>query len=151
MKTQGKIAIQSLLVAMAIATAAPGPLSAQDSPTAETTESSAAPSCDNDCRGLGIEKVKAGEEHCGLIPSERKDESLAAACGLAESHREELHKLAEERAREKCEEQLDQTACRCKTELRPWQNVYTHVLSQRCWTECGWAFLIECEQQPAAD
>jgi hypothetical protein len=149
MRGQGREAILVALLAVAAAAAASLPGRAdtpQDAPPEPPT-----PNCANSCRGLGIEKVKAGDEHCGLIPRERKDESLDAACSLAESHREQLQATAETRARRKCSEQLDQEACSCRTELRPWQNVYTHVFSQRCWAECGWAFLIECGRRPAAD
>ena len=151
MPTQPRIGFRSLALAAALAAAAPGLASAQDDPAAQTTQESVAPHCTNSCRGLGIEKVKAGEKHCGLISRERKDLSLDAACLLADSHRKELETMAEERAREKCDQQLDQTACRCQTELARWQNVYTHVFSQRCWTECGWAFLVECDRLPGTD
>ncbi len=117
---------------------------------AQPTLVAAAASCDNSCRGLGIEKVKAGDEHCGLVPRERKDESLAAACGLADAHREELERRAEKKASNKCEKELASPACSCRRELRRWENVYTHVLSQRCWAECGWAYLIDCERRPKA-
>lgn len=30
--------------------------------------------------------------------------------------------------------------------LEYWENVYTHVVSVRCWAECGWAYLIDCEE-----
>ena len=108
-------------------------------------------SCKNSCRGLGIEKVKAGEEHCGLVTRERKNESLAAACDLAESHREDLQRQAQEAAASECEAQLDSPACGCRREMRRWENVYTHVFSQRCWTECGWAFLIDCQRRRKTD
>ena len=117
----------------------------------EASPSATAASCQNSCRGLGIEKVRAGDEHCGLVPRAVKDEALDAACRLAESHHESLQSRAEERARGKCAEQIDREACRCRTELRAWQNVYTHVLSKNCWTECGWAYLIECERRPEAE
>ena len=117
----------------------------------DETQDSAPTSCENECRGLGLKKVQAGEEHCGLVPRETKDEALDAACRLAEANRQKLEVLAEEKAREKCADEIDQPACSCRTELRPWQNVYTHVLSQNCWTECGWAFLIDCDRRPEAD
>ncbi len=138
---------------MAIAANAllPASAPARNNPEADASQDSATASCADSCRGLGIEKVKAGDEHCGLIPRERKDESLDAACALAESHHEELQRLAEERARGKCDDHLEQSSCLCRTELRGWNNIYTHVFTQKCWTECGWAFLIECERRPTAD
>ena len=153
MRMPSHFPIRPLVLTMVIAAIAllPSPVAAQETPEPDATQDPPAPSCDKSCRGLGIEKVKAGDEHCGLVPRERKDESLDAACGLAESHREELQRLAEERARGKCDDELDQAACLCRIELRSWQNVYTHVLSQKCWTECGWASLIECERRPEAD
>lgn len=155
MRARGRTLVRSLVLTAATVAASPFPTPSaargQQEPAPAAVQVSTTPDCGNSCRGLGIEKVKAGDEHCGLVPRERKDESLDAACGLAESHREELQRLAEERARGKCDDELDQPACLCRTELRAWQNVYTHVLSQNCWTECGWAFLIECEQRPAAD
>ena len=117
----------------------------------ERTARDAAPYCGTECRGLGIEKVKAGDEHCGLLSRERKDTALDAACALAETHRRELQKKAEERASDKCGAVRERKGCRCRGELRRWQNVYTHVLSQRCWTECGWAYLIGCERRPEGD
>ena len=140
-----------MVLLVAIVAAGPVPSPAQDDPAPEATQDSVAPSCQNSCRGLGIKKVQAGDVHCGLVSREIKDEALDAACGLAEAHRESLQEQAEEKAWEKCAEESDQAACRCRTELRSWQNVYTHVFSQRCWTECGWAFLVECERRPTTD
>ncbi len=157
MRTRAHTPIRSLALAATIAALAPfpspSPSEAQSPqpPRPEATRASAVPSCNNSCRGLGIDKVRAGDEHCGLVPRETKDRALDAACGLAESHRETLQRRAEEKAREKCAEQGDHAACLCRTELRAWQNVYTHVLSKNCWTECGWAFLIECERRPDDD
>ena len=116
----------------------------------EADDAAAAPYCGTECRGLGIEKVKAGDEHCGLVPPRRKDEALEAACRLARKHREELQARAQEKAWEKCRKVNERKGCRCAGEIRRWQNVYTHVMSQRCWTECGWAYLIECEREPEA-
>jgi hypothetical protein len=144
-----------MLLAVALTAGVPqpglGPVPARGAPIPDTAQDSAAPSCSRECRGLGIEKVKAGDEHCGLISRERKDEALDAACGLAESHREKLHQLAEEKAWQRCSTVRDRPDCRCETELRSWNNVYTHVFSQRCWAECGWAFLIECDRRPEED
>jgi len=155
MRRRGRCPIRFVVLTLATAAVGPfpgpGPVPARGNPAPETTQDSAAPSCENSCRGLGVEKVKAGDEHCGLVPRERKDEALDVACGLAESHHEELQQGALERAEAKCEAQRDRSGCRCQTELRSWQNVYTHVLSQRCWTECGWAALIECEPAAATD
>ena len=106
--------IRSLLVATAIAVASSAVLAAQ-AHSSDTGPSSTDPSCTRDCRGLGIEKVKAGEEHCGLVSPERKAEALAAACGLAESHHDELQKLAEERAVAKCAAERDSPSCRRHT------------------------------------
>ncbi len=114
-------------------------------------QASTAASCSGSCRGLGLEKVKAGDEHCGFISRERKETALAAACGLAESNHEALSQTAEERAWAKCDDSRDESACSCTTELRSWQNIYTHVLSQRCWAECGWAYVIECERRSESD
>ncbi len=136
-----------LLAALAVATllAASG-----DAGADETAPGTTAPRCKAECRGLGLEKVKAGDEHCGLVSREHKDAALDAACTLADSHREELQALAEERARDKCGSTADREGCRCRVEFRRWENVYTHVLSQRCWTECGWACFIECRREPEA-
>ena len=112
--------------------------------TSDENSGSDGSSCGTSCRGLGIEKVKAGDKHCGLVPRERKDRALDAACSLSEENREELQALARERASDKCSDSEGRKECECTAELHPWQNVYTHVLSQRCWTECGWAVLIEC-------
>ena len=141
---------RALVLTAAIATAAQaaGPGEAAASPAQEAPEDAAPASCQRECRGLGLRKVQAGEEHCGLVPRDIKDEALDAACRLAESSRAELEALAAEKARAKCADEIDQPACSCRTELRAWQNVYTHVLSQNCWTECGWAFLVECAPQP---
>jgi hypothetical protein len=112
--------------------------------TSDQTSGSVGATCGTNCRGLGIEKVKAGDEHCGLVSRERKDRALDMACSLSEENREELQALATERASDKCSDEESRKECECTVEIRPWQNVYTHVLSQRCWTECGWAVLIEC-------
>ena len=153
MRPRGRDPIRrfALIAAAAALTWSPSPASAQTEPGHDTARASATPSCHNSCRGLGVKKVQAGSEHCGLIPRESKDEALDAACGLAESDRERLLDRAEEIAREKCAGQADEPACACRTEIRDWQNVYTHVLSQNCWTECGWAFLIDCESRPDDD
>ena len=113
-------------------------------------ESSAAPSCRAECRGLGLDKVKAGDEHCGLVPRERKRIALDAACELADSKREELEARARERAENKCGYVLEREGCSCDGEVRRWENVYTNHLSGRCWTECGWAYVIECEREAEA-
>ena len=139
-----------LTAALAAAAYAAGHGRAAAGPAQEAPEDAAPASCANECRGLGLRKVQAGEEHCGLVPREIKDDALDAACRLAEANRQKLEALAEERAREKCAGEIDQPACTCRTELRPWQNVYTHVLSKNCWTECGWAFLIDCDRRPEA-
>ena len=143
------LAIRSTLAGAILVAAAGGPAPADAARDAARGRPAA--SCKNSCRGLGIEKVKAGDEHCGLISRERKDEALDAACGLADSHRAELEATAEKKARQECSDELDEERCACRTELRRWQNVYTHVFSQRCWAECGSAFLIECGRRPAAD
>ena len=140
--------VSSLVLAASIGLADPSAGRADEGP--EATRASSAPSCLSSCRGLGVEKVKAGDEHCGFIPRARKDESLDAACRLAESHQEKLQQRADERAREKCADELDRSGCECRTELRRWQNVYTQVFSQRCWTECGWAAVVECEREAAS-
>ncbi len=121
----------------------PGGAVAQE---AQTTD---APSCREKCRGLGIDKVKAGDEHCGLVPRKRKRVALAAACSLADSNQEELKARAQERAENKCRYAGQREGCQCQGELRRWENVYTNHLSGRCWTECGWAYLIECDREPA--
>ena len=128
-----------MLVALSIV-ALPG--FAQETP--DETSGSVETSCGTSCRGLGIEKVKAGDTHCGLVTRERKDRALDMACSLSEENREELQALAAERAWDKCPEEEGRKECECTAVLHPWQNVYTNVLSQRCWTECGWAVLIEC-------
>ncbi|MCP3963962.1 MAG: hypothetical protein GY719_39520 [bacterium] len=115
---------------------------------AQEAQNTTAPSCRGECRGLGLEKVKAGDEHCGLVPRERKRIALEAACELADSKREELQALAKERAETKCGHLGEREGCRCETEFRRWENVYTNQWSKRCWTECGWAYLIECERAP---
>jgi hypothetical protein len=149
------LSIPRLALAVTVAATAilagPGgaPANAQDN--TEAAPQAPPPACTNSCRGLGIEKVQAGEEHCGLVPRAIKDEALDAACRLAELHREALEARAEERSRGKCSQQTDEPACECRTELREWQNVYTHVLSQNCWTECGWAAFTVCAGRPAAD
>ncbi len=107
-----------------------------------------APSCRAKCRGLGLDKVKAGDEHCGLVPRERKRAALDAACTLADGQREELRARARERAEGKCGDAGKREGCRCRGEHRRWENVYTNHLSGRCWTECGWAYLLECEREP---
>ncbi len=154
MRTTNCVAVSSLVITLAMAAAishaGPGAAAAVAGPSPETVQETPDAGCDNSCRGLGLEKVKAGDEHCGLIPRARKDESLDAACQLAAAHRDDLQERAEERVREKCAEELDRSECECRIELREWQNVYTHVFSQNCWTECGWAALVECER-PAAD
>ncbi len=118
-------------------------LAAAQEPRAE-----GAPSCRLKCRGLGLDKVKAGDEHCGLVPRGHKRAALDAACVLAESKREELQARARERAEGKCGQVGERQGCRCRGEIRRWENVYTNHLSGRCWTECGWAYLIECDRQP---
>lgn len=136
-------------VAAMLCLGAPAPPALADG--AAATQGEAGPPCSGECRGLGIEKVKAGDEHCGLVPRERKDTALDAACTLAESHREELQAYAEEQARGECAAVERREGCRCEGELRRWQNVYTHVFSQRCWTECGWAFLLQCQRDPRGE
>ena len=116
---------------------------------ARDARDSARPSCRAECRGLGLDKVKAGDEHCGLVPRKRKRTALDAACRLADSHRQELQARARERAGNKCGHVGERQGCRCRGELRRWENVYTNHLSGRCWTECGWAYLLECEREPA--
>ena len=113
--------------------------------------SPAAPSCRSKCRGLGLDKVKAGDEHCGLVSRERKRTALDAACTLADSKREELQVLAQERAESRCGHIGEREGCRCEGELRRWENVYTNHLSGRCWSECGWAYLIECKRESEVD
>jgi hypothetical protein len=107
-----------------------------------------APSCRAKCRGLGLDKVKAGDEHCGLVPRERKRAALEAACALADGQRPELQARARERAENKCGHAGEREGCRCRGEHRRWENVYTNHLSGRCWAECGWAYFLECERQP---
>ncbi len=121
--------------------------------TAPAQESRAGhpPSCRAECRGLGVDKVKAGDEHCGLVPRERKRTALDAACSLADSRPEELQARARERAENKCGHVAERDGCRCEGGLRRWENVYTNHLSGRCWTECGWAYLLECQREPEAE
>ena len=114
----------------------------------QESQPSGALSCRAKCRGLGLDKVKAGDEHCGLVPRKRKRTALDAACTLAKTKREELQARAKERAEEKCGHVGGREGCRCQGELRRWENVYTNHLSGRCWAECGWAYLIECEREP---
>ncbi len=123
----------------------------QQSAVAQEAQTTDAPSCREKCRGLGLDKVKAGDEHCGLIPRKRKRTALDAACSLADSNREELQARAQERAESKCDHVGERDGCRCRGELRRWENVYTNHLSGRCWTECGWAYVIECEPEPEAE
>ncbi len=118
---------------------------------AQETETTQPPSCSAKGRGLGLDKVKAGDEHCGLVPRERKRTALDAACTLADMKPEELQARARERAESKCGDAGEREGCRCKGELRRWENVYTNHLSGRCWTECGWAYLLECERVPLAE
>ncbi len=120
----------------------PATATAQDAQTAD------AASCRAKCRGLGLDKVKAGDEHCGLVPRERKRTALDAACSLADSKPDELQARARERAESRCGAASEREGCRCRGELRRWENVYTNHLSGRCWTECGWAYLLECEREP---
>jgi hypothetical protein len=152
MRIPGRSSLRLVVLTTGIATLAllADSLGAVESPEPEATRDAPTPSCDKSCRGLGVEKVQAGHEHCGLIPRERKDEALDAACRLADSQRDELRQRARENAEHKCSQEREESACLCRSELRSWQNVYTHVLSQNCWTECGWAFLIDCGRRPAA-
>ncbi len=115
---------------------------------AQEAQTSDAPYCSLKCRGLGLDKVKADDEHCGLVSRERKRIALEAACTLADSKKDELQARAQERAHNKCGHVSEREGCRCDGELRRWENVYTNHLSGRCWTECGWAYLIECDQEP---
>ncbi len=103
------------------------------------------------CRGLGLEKVKAGDQHCGLASRKRKAAALEAACNLAEVNREELEARAKSRAQDKCRKPADAEEYRCSEELHRWENVYTNVISVRCWAECGWAYLIDCEKVEPED
>ena len=114
----------------------------------EAAQREASLECSGSCRGLGIEKVKAGDEHCGLVPRERKDRALDLACSLSKENRKSLQSHAKERASSKCSNAGETDYHRCKSSLRRWQNVYTHVLSQRCWAECGWAYVIEPGKVP---
>ena len=114
-------------------------------------EGSDAVRCHSGCRGLGVEKVKAGDEHCGFVPRERKDLALDTACRLADLHREVLESQAEESARTQCGQPMNQAGCRCVAQVRRWENTYTHLLSQRCWTECGWAYELACEAASSAE
>ncbi len=96
------------------------------------------------CRHLGVVEIKVGSEHCGYIDPEHKRAIQATACTLAESREEEL----------KMEARSDDSTCKstdCRGSLRPWQNIYTHVFSQNCWSECGWAWVLDCEHGPAAE
>ncbi len=115
---------------------------------AQESQTTSAPNCHAECRGLGIDKVKAGDEHCGLVSRERKRIALDAACTLADSKREELQALAQERAENKCERVGERQGCRCEGGLRRWDYLYTNHFSGRCWTESGWAYLIECDREP---
>ena len=115
---------------------------------AQESSTTQAPSCRAECRGLGVDKVKAGDEHCGLVPRKRKRIALDAACELADSKREELQALAREQAENRCDYVLEREGCRCDGKIRRWENVYTNHLSGRCWAECGWAYLLECEREP---
>lgn len=122
-----------------------------DSPAAASATPQPGPSatrrshCSSGCRGLGIEKVKVADEHCGLAGRKRKRAALGAACDLADANRQELQAAAELRARESCAHLDDGSGCTCEGGLRRWENVYTHVLSQRCWAECGWAYVVDCQ------
>lgn len=116
---------------------------------AQESQSTNVPSCRGKYRGLGIAKVKAGDEHCGLVSRRHKRAALDAACILADSKQEELQARARERAEGKCGHLLEHESCRCESELRHWENVYTNHLSGRCWSECGWAYVIECDRKPA--
>ena len=64
--------------------------------TSEGTRSDAAISCGTSCRGLGIEKVKAGDEHCGFLTQERKEKALDMACSLSVDNQDDLQRLAKE-------------------------------------------------------
>lgn len=116
----------------------------QQPPADEATHPAA---CQADYRGLGVEKVKAGDEHCGWTPRERKVRALDAACALGSENAEALKALARQRAEKKSSEVRNREGCTCTIELRRWENVYTHVLSQRCWTECGWSAQVECRPE----
>ena len=105
------------------------------------------PSCRAKCSGLGVDKVKAGDEHCGLVARKRKRAALEAACRLAEMKRQELQAEARERAENKCAHVAGREGCRCEGEVRRWENVYTNHLSQRCWAECGWFYQLECDRE----
>ena len=109
------------------------------------------PSCHAKCSALGVDKVKAGDEHCGLVSRRRKRAALDAACELAGSHREELRARAREKAAEKCGHVGERQGCRCEGEMRRWENVYTNHFSQRCWAECGWAYFLECGREPESE
>jgi hypothetical protein len=134
-------------LAAALVLTAAAPAATEKQPDTEITQGTAPVRCKSTCRGLGIEKVTAGEEHCGLVSRERKRRALDLACSLAEEHREELVARARERAAEKCDRTDDHEGCACEGRARKWENVYTHVLSQRCWSECGWAYVIECDHE----
>jgi hypothetical protein len=110
--------------------------------TSEAPERDTTLACSGSCRGLGIEKVKAGDVHCGLVARERKDRALDLACSLSVESRDDLQSHAKQRALSKCS-RPEGDGDLCTGSLSRWQNVYTNVLSQRCWAECGWAFLIE--------
>lgn len=130
-------------IAVVLACLAPSCLAQEEPPIASPDESRAV--CTRDARGLGTEKVKAGDEHCGFVSRVQKTKALDTACSLSEEHRGALQSFAEEKARDQCSASYDRRDIVCSGELREWQNVYTHVLSQRCWAECGWAFVIDCE------
>ena len=88
--------MKKLLIMMVVLSTVALPGMAQETP--DETSGSDGLSCGTSCRGLGIEKVKAGDTHCGLVSRERKDRALDMACSLSEENREELQALATERA-----------------------------------------------------
>lgn len=90
------------------------------------------------CRHLGVVEIKVASEHCGYLDAQRKEAAFSAACTLADQQQEALQEEAREGS-STC------GALECQGRLRRWQNAYTHVISKNCWTECGWAWVVDCE------
>ncbi len=93
------------------------------------------------CRHLGVIEIKIGSEHCGYLDPDRKLSARNAACTLADQQKEVLQREA----------QAGVSTCHsadCPGRWRRWENTYTHVISQNCWTECGWAWVVDCDSPP---
>jgi hypothetical protein len=90
------------------------------------------------CHHLAVVEIKIGSEHCGYLDRDRKLSALKAACTLADQQQEALKK----------EVQNSSSTCHstdCQAMWQRWENTYTHVISQNCWTECGWAWVVDCD------